>query len=299
MRFQVRLVAAVAVVLTATAFTSNLQAQGTAAAQDSRSSCAIAAPAPPAVSEASLSSGGRPRTYLLLVPPSYDGHTPLPLVLEMHGSGGTAANQMATSKFAMLGEREGFIVASLQAAGEGNRWNVPVTSDRPDDVQYVSDVIDDVARRVCTDEHRVYATGFSGGARMSSLLGCKLGNRIAAIAPMSGLRWPGPCEGRAVPVFSVHGLVDPQNTYDGHIASRGGEWVESVPEALAGWAKHNRCDGDAILEDPPGPLSTLSYKGCDAEVRLVRVDNLVHSWAHNEVDATAEAWKFFSAQRLP
>jgi polyhydroxybutyrate depolymerase len=46
-------------------------------------------------------------------------------------------------------------------------------------------------------------------------------------------------------------------------------------------------------------LSTLSYRGCDAEVRLVRVDGLVHSWARDEVDATAEMWRFFSRQRLP
>ena len=198
----------------------------------------------------------------------------------------------------MLGERQGFLVASLQAAAEGNRWNVPITSERPDDVRYVSDVIDHVAAHVCTDQQRVYATGFSGGARMSSLLACKLNDRIAAIAPMSGLRWPGPCSGRAIPVITFHGLADPQNTYDGHVANRGGEWVESVPEALAGWAKHNGCDGDAVLDDPPGPLSTLSYKGCDAEVRLVRVDGLVHTWARTEVDATAEAWRFFSAHKL-
>jgi len=37
---------------------------------------------------------------------------------------------------------------------------------------------------------------------MSSLLACKLGSRIAAIAPMAGLRWPGPCEGR--PRLSGH-----------------------------------------------------------------------------------------------
>jgi len=72
-----------------------------------------------------------------------------------------------------------------------------------------------------------------------------------------------------------------------------------VPEALAGWAKHNHCNGDAVLDDPPGPLSTLSYKGCDAEVRLVRVDGLVHAWARNEVDATTVAWQFFSGQHLP
>ena len=118
---------------------------------------------------------------------------------------------------------------------------------------------------------------------------------------MAGLRWPGSCEGRAVPVLTFHGLADPQNTYAGHVEGRGGEWLESVPEALAGWAKHNGCDAKLVEEDPPGPLSTLRYEGCrdGAEVRLVRVDGLVHAWARNEVDATAEMWKFFSGQRLP
>jgi polyhydroxybutyrate depolymerase len=278
----------------AAAFSSNLSAQGTPAAQGS---CAIQAAA--GASEQRLTSGGRERTYLLFVPKSYDGRTPLPLVLEMHGSGGTAQRQAAMSQFMALAERENFLVASLQAAAQGNRWNVPVTSERPDDVRYASDVIDHVAAHACTDQRRVYATGFSGGARMSSLLACNLGSRIAAIAPMSGLRWPGPCRGRAVPVLSFHGLADPQNTYDGHLENRGGEWTESVPEALAGWAKHNGCDGDAVLDDPPGPLSTLSYNGCDADVRLVRIDGLVHAWARTDVDATAEAWRFFSQHELP
>ncbi len=193
-------------------------------AQSGASACSLAAT--PGVSEQRLPSGGRERTYRLFVPAKYDGRTALPLVLDMHGSGGNAAGQAGNSRFEALAEREGVLVATLQAGAEGNRWNVPVTAERPDDVRYVSDVIDHVAARVCTDVARVYATGFSGGARMSSLLACKLNNRIAAIAPMSGLRWPGPCEGRAIPVLTLHGLADPQNTYDGHVEGRGGEWVE-------------------------------------------------------------------------
>ncbi len=281
--------------IAAAASTANLHAQGRAIAAAS-DACAIAAE--PGVAEERLTSGGRERSYRLFVPPGYDGRTRLPLVLDLHGSGGTAAGQAANSRFEELAARERVLVATLQAGAEGNRWNVPITAERPDDVQYVSDVIDDVAARACTDTQRVYATGFSGGARMSSLLACKLGTRIAAIAPMAGLRWPGPCDGRAVPVLTFHGLADPQNTYDGHVETRGGEWRESVPEALAGWAKHNRCDGDAVLDDPAGPLSTLRYEGCDAEVRLVRIDGLQHAWARNEVDATREMWTFFEAHSL-
>jgi polyhydroxybutyrate depolymerase len=289
MRLSIVVAAAVAA-----AFSFNVRAQSTAA---SRESCAVAAAS--GVSEQRLSSAGRERSYRLFVPPGYDGRTPLALVLDMHGSGGNSAGQAATSRFEALAASEGFVVATLQAGAAGNRWNVPVTDDRPDDVRYVADVIDHVAARVCTDEQRVYATGFSGGARMSSLLACKLGGRIAAIAPMAGLRWPGPCDGRAVPVLTFHGLADPQNTYDGHAEGRGAEWLESVPEALAGWAKHNGCDGEPKLDDPPGALSTLRYEGCEAEVRLVRIDGLVHAWARNEVDATAKMWEFFQAHALP
>jgi polyhydroxybutyrate depolymerase len=271
-----------------------------ALAQSNAAAAACALAATPGVSEQQLTSGGRARTYRLFVPPGYDGRTRLPLVLDLHGSGGTAAGQAANSRFEALAAREGFLVASLQAGADGNRWNVPITADRPDDVAYASDVIDHVAAHVCTDLQRVYATGFSGGARMSSLLGCKLNTRIAAIAPMSGLRWPGPCEGRAIPVLTLHGLADPQNTYTGHVEGRGGEWIESVPEALAGWAKHDGCRGDPVLEDPPGPLSTLIYEGCKdgSEVRLIRIDGLTHQWAHDQVDATAVMWEFFEKHSL-
>ena len=285
----------IGVVLAAAGAGWNAHAQTGTAAVDS--ACAL--PHVSGVTEQRVWSDGRERTYRLFVPPSYDGRTALPLVLDLHGSGGTAARQAANSRFEALAASEGFAVASLQAGAEGNRWNVPVTAERPNDVQYVSDVIDHVAARLCTDRARVYATGFSGGARMSSLLACRLNDRIAAIAPMAGLRWPGPCQGRAIPVLTFHGLADPQNTYDGHVESRGLEWLESVPDALAGWARHNRCRGDALLDDPPGPLSTLHYSDCRAEVRLVRIDGLVHAWARTEVDATAEMWRFFQAHTLP
>jgi polyhydroxybutyrate depolymerase len=250
------------------------------------------------VQDQQLVSGERQRVYRLFVPPAYDGRARLPLVLDLHPSGGTAAGQARTSGFEDVAAREGFAVASLQA--EAGRWNVPVDNKRADDVAYVSDVIDHVTRQLCVDPSSIYATGFSGGARMSSLLACKLGNRIAAIAPVSGIRWPAPCNGRPIPVLTFHGLADPQNTYDGHVTTRGEEWVESVPDALAGWAQHNGCSSNVILEDPAGPLSTMRYSGCrdGAEVRMIRIDGLGHTWTKVEVDTTGVMWQFFKTQHL-
>ena len=250
----------------------------------------------PGVSSQQLASGQRQRAYRLFVPPAYDGHQRLALVLDLHGSGGNSAGQARTSGFESVAAGEKFLVATLQA--ENARWNVPVDSSRADDIAYVRDVIAHVAGQVCLDEARVYATGFSGGARMSSLLGCQLSDRLAAIAPVAGLRFPTPCTaGRPLPVLTFHGLADPQNTYDGHAAGRGAEWLESVPEALAGWARRNGCKGNAVLDDPPGPLSTMRYEGCapGAEVQLIRIDGLGHTWTHEEVDTTRVMWQFFKS----
>jgi polyhydroxybutyrate depolymerase len=248
------------------------------------------------VSSQQLVSGNVPRTYRLFVPPGYDGHARLPVVLDLHGSGGNAAGQAATSGFEGVAATERFIVATLDA--DGARWNVPVQPDRADDVRYVDDVLTHLGARVCADSARVYATGFSGGGRMTSLLACRLGARLAAVAPVAGLRFPGPCNGRAIPVLTFHGLADTQNPYDGHVPNRN-EWVESVPDALASWARHNACTGDAVLDDPPGPLSTMRYT-CPAvaEVRLIRIDGLGHTWTRREVDTTAAIWQFFNGHRL-
>lgn len=268
----------------------------TAGAQVDAAPCNLAIAS--GVSAQQLTSGGRPRTYRLFVPPGYDGRKRLPLVLDLHGSGGDAAGQARNSGFETVAAVEGFLVATLDA--EGARWNVPVQVGRPDDVLYASDVIDHVATRACTDATRVYATGFSGGGRMSSLLGCRLTARLAAIAPVSALRFPAPCAGRPLPVLTFHGLADPQNTYDGHLPGRNGEWEESVPEALAGWADRNGCKMNVVLEDPAGPLSTMHYDGCadGADVRLIRIDGLGHRWTREEIDTTAVMWQFFKRHQL-
>ena len=279
---------ALAVVLGASA----AHAQGTAVA----ASCEVRHE--PGVSSQQLTSGQRARAYRLFVPPGYDGRTRLPLVLDLHGSGGNPAGQARTSGFEEVAASERFLVATLQA--DNARWNVPVQDGRPDDVAYVRDVIAHVGAQVCLDETRVYATGFSGGGRMSSLLGCQLSTTLAAIAPVSGLRFQAPCTGRALPVLTFHGLADPQNPYDGHAEGRGAEWLESVPDALAGWARRNSCKERVVLDDPPGPLSTMRYEGCatGAEVRMIRIDGLGHTWTRNEVDTTRVMWQFFKSHRL-
>lgn len=277
---------------------SGAEAGGAAGAGDDGEPPACAIAHPSGVVNYRLTSGGREREYRLFVPDSYDGEARLPLMLNLHGTGNDAAQQAEDSGMESLAREEGFIVIGLQ--GFQNSWNVLMNDPNAvDDVQYTSDVLSDALQKVCVDERKVYATGFSGGARMSSRLACNLSERIAAIAPVSGIRWTAPCNGRAVPVVTFHGLADPQNTYAG--MARADEWVESVEDALAGWANHNGCD-EARNETPEVNLvSVYSYGNCadGADVVLYRIAGLGHTWAKSEIDATRVMWTFLEKYVMP
>ena len=100
----------------------------------------------------------------------------------------------------------------------------------------------------CIDRNRVFATGFSGGARMASQLACDASKIFAAVAPVSGLRFPSPCPStRAVPVAAFHGTADPVDPYAGHGQKY---WTYSVPVAAGRWAVHNRCSKSAANSLP-------------------------------------------------
>ncbi len=114
------------------------------------------------------------------VPSGYTGTNELPLVLNMHGSGSTAAEQEGFSGMDAESDAEGFIVAYPQRlipSGAGFDWNIrgvplrtgAVGPKHPaDDMAFLSQLPGILEYRYCVNPRRVYATGFSGGARITS-----------------------------------------------------------------------------------------------------------------------------------
>src|SRR2546426_2886143 len=70
-----------------------------------RSACSLSHA--PGVVQEQLVSGQHQRAYRLFVPPGYDGRTRLPLVLDLHGSGGTAAGQARKNRLGIAAARGG------------------------------------------------------------------------------------------------------------------------------------------------------------------------------------------------
>ena len=110
---------------------------------------------------------------------------------------------------------------------------------------------------MCVDTGRVFSTGMSNGAQMSSLLACMMSDRFTAVAPDSGVEFYDSCRGRPVPVIAFHGTADPIVPYAGGglDATRIADleyWHGHVPPglpqhhgvdaAMRAWAAHNGCD---------------------------------------------------------
>ena len=142
--------------------------------------------------------GATGRSMLLRVPAKLKGRAPLVFVL--HGSTGDGASILAQSKLEGTAERHGFLLAAPDGGipvDRGFVWNIPgvptVTGKVPgpddaDDVAFIRTAIDWLVAQGCADSTRVYASGWSGGGRLTSWLGCVASDKLAASAPVVGLR---------------------------------------------------------------------------------------------------------------
>lgn len=245
------------------------------------------------------------RPFQLWIPSGYTGR-PVPLLFWLHGSSTTGEQAMATADpagrriFPDDADQHGYAVATPTGAVpfspapgfSGFAWNIPGVplvgttiyppSTALDDVAFIGLAIDAISATMCIDERRVYASGASGGGRMASQLACDLSERIAAIAPVMGLRAPlesdtpghsVACEPlRSVPVVAIHGRLDPVNVFadDDPRLVPGSSWTYGVHEALERWASLNGCSlADLRRTSVSAHVDLVGYSDCHADAKVV------------------------------
>ncbi len=313
---------AVALVLVGVGVVSGGSAAAASLAESHVSGCA----SPGTSGTLSVKVDGFERTVIVHLPRgSRDDHA-LALVLNLHGSGSTAYDQMLFSGMNRTANRDDFIVAYPQGYikdGTGYDWNVPgvplvggraVPRGSPNDITFLTTLVADLEARYCVDTSEVYATGFSGGARETSQLACDASSIFAAVAPVSGLRRPLPCPTtRAVPIIAFHGSADPVDPFNGHGQAY---WTYSVPSAASKWARQDRCARSASTSTPAAGVDLTRYHGCagGAQVELYEVLGEGHEWPggptmpsaltnvlgpqSQAIDANNLMWSFFLAHPL-
>jgi polyhydroxybutyrate depolymerase len=189
-------------------------------------------------------------------------------------------------------------------------------------VQYIDDLLDELGQLLCIDTSHVFSTGMSNGGQMSSLLACRLADRVTAVAPVSGVEWNEGCDGEPVPVMAFHGDADPIVTFDGgglnanriaDLQFYKGNLPEDLPtnpgvfETLALWADHNGCRPEPVEEQVTDEVLRYEWEGCTAPTTLYVVQGAGHSWpgrpmpefeeqfgpGTTDIDATALMFELF------
>jgi predicted esterase len=120
--------------------------------------------------------------YRLFIPSSYDGKTPFPLIMLLHGMGGdenTMFDIYGNGAFETLAEKHGYIVACPKG-------REPTSMYRGSAEQDVLDVLADVRRVYKIDPNRIYLTGHSMGAYGTWSIAIDHPEIFAGLAPISG-----------------------------------------------------------------------------------------------------------------
>ena len=261
---------------------------------------------------------------------------PLPLVVDLHGYSEGAQVHLSMSGLSKYGDAEGFITVTPQGQGVVPRWDTALSGSP--DIAFIEAMLDQIGAQRCIDLARVYVTGLSNGAFMTSALACVLADRIAAVAPVAGIQAPKACKpARAVPAVAFHGTADEYVAYGGGLGSAalnlpapdgsgrklsegGGLPKEAVtgptvPETTAAWARRNGCERRATRRRVASDVTRIAYAGCrrGADVQLYRVRGGGHTWPGStfsqqiaslvgpttmNVDANEVMWRFFRAHPL-
>lgn len=277
-----------------------------------------------------LKSSGAERTYKQYVPAAYDA-TPTALLVDLHGYLSGAAGQVAMSNFGAFSEKAGFVVATPQGNGPLPYWNAVPHAELPDDVTFVSDLIDDVSARLCIDPARVYVDGLSNGAFLTSLVACRLADKVAAVAAVAGVMFPADCApSRPVPILGIHGTADRFVSFGGgpgdalptmkfnedSTKAFDGLAFAAAPATVAKWAAAEQCTTPPQEQPVSASVKVIRYEGCrgGSVVELYVVDGGGHTWPGSafskasesilgpttfEIDANDVIWNFFKAHPMP
>jgi len=250
---------------------------------------------------------GLTREYSIYVPASYDGTTSFPLLFNFHGGNGVISDWQTTADMRPIADTADFILVYPQARpdpSDGNSLNwLPKTPGTFDDVPLISELIDTIASNYQIDQNRIYACGYSLGGDMSFEVGCKLNNRIAAIAPVARTMQANPSSFCApvhpTGVLTILGTDDITSPYNGIIFG-GIEYYISAAATHSYWATHNNCNATATMSTVSPSVERYTWStasGCDY-VEELKVIGGGHdwpgSWGNMTIDANKEIWGFVS-----
>jgi len=228
---------------------------------------------------------GVEREAMVSLPAS--GGEKAPIIFFFHGHGG---NMNGTSKNVALHKLwpEAIVVypqglpteSKLDPNGKKPGWQHDPGESNDRDLKLFDAILTTMEEKHGGDPKRVYSSGFSNGAFFTYLLWSQRGKKLAAVAPCSGLIWPGTHPSPARPALIVSGEKDPKVK------------IEKAKETIAEVRKLNDCaeEGKPWLFE-----GTVLY----ASSKHIPLVTYIHSGGHELPQPAHEMIvKFFKLHKL-
>jgi polyhydroxybutyrate depolymerase len=244
-----------------------------------------------AVPSAGCGKSGRPANGEVAVandhiydfPASYDGTTPMPMVMALHGANNPNTEIQGLSNGTRLATN--FVRVFPKSAGAG--WNIGVDAPR------ITTIFNDVLANYCVDVSRVFLTGHSSGAQMDVSMLCVKGGekRFKAVAPVAASKECATLP--PIPVMYIQGMMDAMRGNGNGIdvvnvfTAGNGCTSATVPDTAVPTCK-STFDGMVVM---PG---CVSYQGCTVPtVWCSHNDN-----GYNSTDGHEHGWPCFASNAM-
>jgi poly(3-hydroxybutyrate) depolymerase len=253
--------------------------------------------ASPVVPSAGCGKSGRPpdgevsvpQDRIYSFPTSYDGNTPMPAVIAMHGANNPNTILKDLSDGSRLEEK--FVRVFPKSNETAWRYEGGTGADS----MRLSDIYDELLATYCVDSSRIFLMGHSSGAQMATQMVCKAGGdaRFKAVAPVAASKY---CDVLTpVPVLYIQGAMDAQrNGSDGANVVAVFSASNGCMQASMPYAPIMGCNSD--FDNKPVDPGCIEYQGCTKTTVWCRhndntynlTDGHMHGWPCFASDAIAD-----------
>lgn len=247
-----------------------------------------------------LVSGGQEREYIIYKPSrSPRTGTRYPVVVMLHGGTGNPRQVARYTGIANSVAQERYIAVLPTSAGQNWNDGRRTTDSGVDDVQFMRDLLADLADRFDADPERAYLAGASNGGMMTQRVACEAPGLFRAYASVIAnlpTDLASRCQPKqAVPILLINGTEDRIMPWNGGQVARSrvlggaGGRITSVNDTFRFWTRAAGCSGQRTAAMPDRSndgtrVTRITASGCQEGVRveLYRIDGGGHSWPGNQ-----------------
>ena len=271
---------------------------------------------PPAIK---LNVDGMTRNFILHIPDAYTADHRVPLVVVLHGRGGSGPKAAQNLEWMEKADEENFVVAFPSAKGTPKTWNsghFKLSYER-DDVTFLKRVMEYAERNYSIDGRRIFIVGEGSGGMMAYRMAGEMPDKFAAVgvfggsigATVRGKSYRVPQPTQPVPLIHIHGMRDPKVPFGG-ASLQEPKYIDMADATLSTEMWADACGTESKPEvsfTSEGRVIINGYKRGDVKnfVVLIAISYGTDVWpgsvkdrrqrkdAPPIIDATTVFWDFF------